>query len=64
MRKCIRCETEMLENCNIKQEASISGLRITGSNNIWAKSENPKAALCPHCGEVSLYVENAASLFK
>ena len=53
MRKCIRCGAEMQE-----------GFTFTGGfgnvirkKGLGFKAVYPKAALCPKCGEVSIYVE-------
>lgn len=66
MRKCIRCGTAMVEDC----ELVIWGF---GSEYIQIKYDKkkrafsgdlgtPKAAVCPNCGEVSIYVENTSKL--
>ena len=56
MRKCIRCGIEMQE-----------GFSFTGGwgnvlrkKGISLKAVYPKAALCPKCGEVSIYIEDDA----
>lgn len=52
MRKCVRCGAAMEED-----------YKLTGGyGNVIRKKGNikacyPKAALCPRCGEISLYVE-------
>ncbi|EHL18001.1 hypothetical protein HMPREF9630_01257 [Peptoanaerobacter stomatis] len=66
MRKCIRCDMEMVEDC----ELVIWGF---GSEYIQIKSNKkkrafsgdlatPKVAVCPNCGEVSIYIENTSKL--
>lgn len=65
MRKCIRCGDEMIEKCDIKVEGAAYGIKITDSTGIFAnRIEKPKVAICPSCGEVSLYIENVSSLRK
>jgi len=59
MRKCHRCDIEMVEGFNIKVENGGYGIKICNSKGILAKKiEKPKAAICPKCGEISLYIEN------
>ena len=42
MRKCLRCGTEMKEDCT--------------------RIGKPKVAICPKCGEVSIYIEDVDKL--
>ena len=56
MRKCIRCGAEMEEDFSFTG-AGGNVLRKKGFN---LKAVYPKAALCPKCGEVSIYVEDEA----
>ncbi|MBP3414815.1 MAG: nucleic acid-binding protein [Clostridia bacterium] len=64
MRKCIRCGEEMKEGCAIRVEGA--GYGIVMSTNEKAKIKGrigiPKVAICPKCGEVSIYVENVEKL--
>lgn len=61
MRKCIRCGTQMKENCSVKiegegfyyMEISSDDKKIFGN-----KIGKPKAAVCPNCGELSFYIED------
>ena len=65
MRECLRCGTEMKENCGIKVEGWRSGyLVLTDVEHILFSSslDSPKVAICPNCGEVSIYLENASKL--
>lgn len=60
MRKCHRCEAEMQEGFSILASGVLfGGIEITSGTGLFAKwSGKPKAAMCPKCGEVSLYIEN------
>ena len=59
MRKCIRCGAEMTEGCGVRQSDSACGVIITESEKFFAKAIGRlKAAVCPECGEVSMYIEN------
>ncbi len=61
MRLCHRCQVEMKEGFDIKLENDLCGITVTESKKALAKRiERPKVAICPKCGEVSLYIENLA----
>lgn len=64
MRKCIRCQTEMIENCSIKIEGALYGIVMaTDDRRLFAnRIGRPKVAICPACGEVSVYVEHTKDL--
>ena len=66
MRKCIRCQTEMIENCSIRVEGAGYGIVLaTDEKKVFAKRiGRPKVAVCPNCGEVSIYIENVEELKK
>ena len=64
MRKCIRCQTEMVENCSIKIEGAGYGIVMaTDDKHLFTnRIGKPRVAICPACGEVSIYVENVEDL--
>ena len=64
MRKCVRCNIAMIENCGIKVKGAAYGLVLTDDENKWwgGRMEQPKVAICPQCGEVSIYLENVDKL--
>lgn len=64
MRNCIRCGSEMIEECAIKVEGAGYGIVMsTDENKLFAKRiGKPKVAICPECGEVSIYIENVEKL--
>ena len=64
MRKCIRCGSEMKENCAIKVEGMAYGIVMsTDSDKIFGgRIGEPRVAICPKCGEVSIYVDNPEEL--
>ncbi|HBD65377.1 MAG TPA: nucleic acid-binding protein [Clostridiales bacterium] len=64
MRKCARCQTEMVENCSIKVEGAGYGvvMAIDDKHLFSKRIGKPKVAICPDCCEVSIYVENVKNL--
>ena len=63
MRKCVRCQTEMIENCDVKVQGAGYGIIISSSEKIFAdRIGKPKVAICPQCGEISMYIENPEKL--
>lgn len=59
MRICKHCQCNMIEGFDIKIEGAGYGIKISRGDGIFAKRlEKPKVAICPKCGEVSLYIEN------
>jgi transcription elongation factor Elf1 len=64
MRRCLRCNTEMIENCSIKVQNSAYGIDLaTDERRLFNKRiGKPQVAICPACGEVSIYIENPKAL--
>lgn len=52
MRKCLRCGTEMKENCAIKVEGAGYGIVMSSDENklFGGRIGKPKVAICPKCG--------------
>ena len=53
MRKCLRCGTEMKENCAIKVEGAGYGIIMSSDENklFGGRIGKPKVAICPNlCG--------------
>ncbi|MNV57263.1 hypothetical protein D3C71_1495850 [compost metagenome] len=56
MKACIRCNSEMVEgllSAAVRVQPKTKGLK-----NIFAKSSNIEAYVCPNCGYVELYAED------
>ncbi len=66
MRNCIRCQAEMIEECDLKVEGAGYGLTISNNTNrIFAdRIGKPSIAICPECGEISMYLKNTDKLKK
>ena len=55
----------MIENCDIKVEGAGYGIILSDSKKIFAeRMGKPKVAICPSCGEISIYLENTDKLKK
>jgi hypothetical protein len=55
----------MVEGFDIKVEGAGYGIKISDGTGIFAKRiEKPKVAICPECGEISLYIENINDISK
>lgn len=59
MRICIRCGTEMKEDCALKIEGGLNELQICKDADAWfgGRIGRPKVAICPRCGEISIYAD-------
>lgn len=66
MRKCLRCGSDMKEDCALKIEGSGNAIILstdTGEGSIFhGKIGKPKVAICPFCGEVSFYTDELKKL--
>lgn len=63
LRICHHCQSEMLEGFDVKVEGGGYGIKISKGTGRFAKRlEKPKVAVCPQCGEISLYLENLEDL--
>lgn len=63
MRKCLRCQTDMIEDYDIRVHQKAYGIVITNSTKLFSKQVGkPKVAICPECGEISIYLEDTTKL--
>ena len=64
MRKCLRCGSGMKEGCAIKVERAGYGIVLsTDEYKLFGdRIGKPKVAICPECGEVSIYIEDVEKL--
>jgi len=64
MRKCIRCGSAMKEDCAIKVQGAGYGIVLSSDENKWfgGRMGQPKVAICPKCGEVSMYLSDVSKL--
>lgn len=64
MRRCLRCETEMIENLDVKVEGGAYGIKITQQGIFKDNLAKVKSAVCPECGYTETYVENTEKIKK
>ena len=58
MRICKQCDCEMINGFDIKIDGAGYSVKIIKNSTIFSeKIEKPKVAICPKCGEISLYIE-------
>ena len=64
MRKCIRCGAEMVDNCDIRVEGAGNGVVLAAdARKLFSQRlGKPQVAVCPSCGEISLYMANPEEL--
>ena len=64
MRKCIRCGAEMREDCAIKVEGAGYGIVLFSDAGklFGGRIGQPRVAICPECGEVSIYLDDVSKL--
>ncbi len=60
MRECTNCDQLMVEDLQVTVKGALYGLKITRKKRGLFKNAvaEPKAAVCPICGAVALYIDN------
>lgn len=64
MRKCLRCNTEMVENLDVKVEGAFYGIKITQQGIFKENLGKFKCAVCPECGYIETYIEDTTKIKK
>lgn len=64
MRKCIRCNTKMLEDLDIKVEGAPYGIKITQQGIFKENLGKFKCAVCPECGFTETYIADTTKIKK
>lgn len=66
MRTCLRCGCEMKENCDIRVEGAGYGVVLSQDADklFGGRIGKPRVAICPQCGEVSIYLPDTSVLKK
>lgn len=63
MRICPQCKNQMVEGYNIKVVGGAYGIKVTKGDKLFSERlDEPKLAICPECGEISMYMENLNKL--
>jgi predicted nucleic-acid-binding Zn-ribbon protein len=64
MRKCLRCNVEMVENLDVKVEGGAYGIKITQQGIFKDNLGKVKCAVCPECGYIENYVDDTSKIKK
>lgn len=64
MRKCIRCNAEMIENLDVKVEGRADGIKITQQGIFRDNLGKMQCAVCPECGYTETYIQNTTKIKK
>ena len=64
MRICKQCQIEMIEGFDIKVDGAGYGIKVTKKGIFGDKIEKPKVAICPTCGEISMYINDVSKISK
>ncbi|MEA4967004.1 MAG: hypothetical protein VB048_02655 [Bacteroidaceae bacterium] len=67
MRKCLRCKTVMKDGYGLSISslfAGVANVKLSDSTNAFSSKDLDKiqVAVCPNCGEISLYIENLSKI--
>lgn len=62
MRSCLRCKCEMIEDVDIKVDMQGYGIKVTKKGVFGDTIQKPKVAVCPQCGEISMYLKDVDKL--
>lgn len=64
MRVCRQCQGEMIEGFSLRVKGVAYGIKIAKGTGIFADriEEEPKVAICPKCGELSMYIVDKAKI--
>lgn len=60
----MRCGVEMIEDLDIKVDMQGYGISITKSGIFSSTIDKPRVAVCPKCGEISMYLKDIEKLKK
>lgn len=62
MRKCLRCEAEMIENLSMMAYDSGFGLDVREKGLFKGSLGKIRCAVCPECGYTETYIEDTQKL--
>ncbi len=64
MRKCLRCNTEMVEDLDVKVEGTAYGIKITQQGLFKNNLGKITCAVCPECGYIETYIQDTTKVRK
>ena len=64
MRKCLRCETEMVEDLSVMVSYGGYGIDVRETGMFKTAIEKLKCAVCPECGYTETYIDNTEKIKK
>lgn len=64
MRKCLRCNTKMVEDLDVKVEGRADRIKITEEGIFKSNLGILKCAVCPECGYTETYIEDTSKIKK
>ncbi len=62
MRKCLRCNVEMVEDLDIKIEGATYGIKVTQQGMFKSNLGKCRCAVCPECGFTETYIEDTTKI--
>ncbi len=62
MRKCLRCETTMVEDLAVMVTRGGYGIEVRENGMFKGSLGKIKCAVCPECGYTETYIDNPASI--
>lgn len=64
MRKCIRCNIEMIEDLDVKVEGSAYGLKVTQQGVFKDNLVKINCVVCPKCSYIETYLQDTTKIKK
>ena len=64
MRKCLRCETEMIEDLAVLVTSGCQGIDVRQKGMFKGGLGKIKCAVCPECGYTETYIDNTDNIKK
>ena len=64
MRKCLRCNSEMIEDLDVKVEGGAYGIKITQQGIFKDNLGKLKCSVCPECGYIENYIQDTSKVQK
>ena len=64
MRKCLRCQEDMVDDLDVMVSAGAYGIDVREHGIFKLPIAKIKCAVCPSCGHVETYIDNPESVKK